>query len=415
MVRGVSPGVPMNSLKLLLEFANEPLAAFQRVAGRGHAEIQGLPVGRFRMHFVDDPHLAQRILLNRDFRHDPMVYEQLRPITGQSGMVQLTGAESKDLRQALRPLITTEGLQALETIVAEETEKMIQGWGGSSEISLTEAIYGLTWRVNYRYVCGDDRLAHSDELFEAFRVIGRICGARMRRLVPLSRWLPTREGRELRAAHGTAVRLLTAVMNTQRGDRISVLSLMPKGAFAFDQLTTLMWAGHETTACGIISSLHHLSENPGLQARAAGNRQFATRVFKEAIRLHPPAYMLVRKVTAKTEVEGVPFRRGDHVVISLYNMQRRADLFPDPERFDPGRFQDKANPLGYLPFGLGAKRCFGEPISYFEASKVLADLTARFEFAPGDKPLTFETDVTLVPRRDFEIRAVTRRAKGAIG
>lgn len=406
----------MKNLKLLLEFADAPLAAFARVAGQGHARVVGLPHGRFRFHFVDDPHLAQRILLAKEFRHDPMVYEQLRPITGDQGMVQLVGAESKDLRLALRPLLGAEGMQVLETLVDEEIDRMLRDWTAArSETSLTDAIYGLTWRINYRYICGDDRLAYSDELFDAFRVIGHLCGARMRRLVPTPRWLPTEENRRLTAAHARAVRLLNEVMASQSGDRVSVLSLLPKGSLALDQLTTLMWAGHETTACGIISSLRHLSEDPGLQERTAGNRKQATRVFKEAIRLHPPAYMLVRQVKTSTEINGARFAKGDHVIISLYNMQRRADLFPDPERFDPGRFDDKANPLGYLPFGLGGKRCFGEPISYFEASKILAELTSRFVFHPGDAPLTFDTDVTLVPRRDFALRFAPRPAREAFG
>lgn len=398
----------VSQLQILRDFGLSPLAAFGQVAGRGHALVRGLPLPRFRFHFIDDPHLAQRILLSKDFQHDPMVYEQLRPITGQQGMVQLTGQESKDLRATLRPLLVHEGMEVLESIVADELARLFAAWDRGGAQKVTEAIYQLTWRVNYRYLCGDDRLQYSDELFEAFRVIGRICGARMRRLQPLPRWIPTKENRELTKARETAERLLSEVMATQNGDRVSVLSLLPKGSLAFDQLTTLMWAGHETTACGIITSLHYLAADAALQSSIAGDRKLSTRVFKEAIRLHPPAYMLVRKVRESTEVNGVSFGRGDHVVISLFNMQRRPDLFPEPEKFDPGRFEGKANPLGYLPFGLGGKRCFGEPISYFEASKVLSELTSRYEFKPAGTPLTFATDVTLVPRADYALKVERR-------
>lgn len=54
---------------------------------------------------------------------------------------------------------------------------------------------------------------------------------------------------------------------------------------------------------------------------------------------------------------------GMPVYIPLYCLQRDPQYFPDPEKFNPDRFDprlDSVNEYTYMPFGLGPRICIGE-------------------------------------------------------
>lgn len=62
-------------------------------------------------------------------------------------------------------------------------------------------------------------------------------------------------------------------------------------------------------------------------------------VFKEALRLCPPAWALnKRNPVEDVELGGYRIRRGSGIFIMPYVMHHQERYFPDPFRFDPERF-----------------------------------------------------------------------------
>jgi cytochrome P450 len=132
---------------------------------------------------------------------------------------------------------------------------------------------------------------------------------------------------------------------------------------------------------------------------------FTMCVFKEALRLYPPAYLVGRVALTETRIGAHRVARGQVVFVSIYGIQRRPDLFPDPGAFHPERFLDGAErrwPKGaYLPFGGGPRICVGNHFALMEGQLVLGRLAQRFELAGAVEGMADpEPLVTLRPKQD---------------
>ena len=85
-------------------------------------------------------------------------------------------------------------------------------------------------------------------------------------------------------------------------------------------------------------------------------------MLKETLRLHPPLIILMRVTKDEFEVEGFPIHEGDLVAASPAISNRIADDFPNPDAFDPDRYEkprqeDLINRWTWIPFGAGRHRC----------------------------------------------------------
>ena len=131
----------------------------------------------------------------------------------------------------------------------------------------------------------------------------------------------------------------------------------------------------------------------------------------EALRLYPPVYVFARQAVTDTELGGVALRRHTIVLVPVFALHRRPDLWPDPERFDPDRFlpenEAKRPRLAWMPFGAGPRVCIGAFFALMEAQLVLATLLRKvhFELLRDDEPDAF---VTLRPKHGVRMRVHRR-------
>jgi cytochrome P450 len=176
----------------------------------------------------------------------------------------------------------------------------------------------------------------------------------------------------------------------------------------------LFVAGHETTATALSWTWYLLCKHPEwyqqvqqevdrvLQGRTPTYADLAhlpccLQVFKEAMRLYPPAYGLSRQALHDVEIDGYHILKNWFVLFAPYTLHRREEFFPEPERFDPERFtpeREKQLPrYAYLPFGAGPRICIGMHFAMMEGQLLLATLAQRVSFTlvPGQ---TIEPDPT---------------------
>jgi cytochrome P450 len=141
-------------------------------------------------------------------------------------------------------------------------------------------------------------------------------------------------------------------------------------------------------------------------------------VLSESMRLYPPAWAIGRRAHERLPLGGYELRPGDAAVMSQWVVHRDPELWPDPLRFDPLRFEaaPKAarHRFAYFPFGGGPRVCIGDGFAWLAGMLLLATLAQRwrFELVPGQRisPLP---RVTLRLRHGLRLVPRSRRRLGA--
>ncbi len=134
----------------------------------------------------------------------------------------------------------------------------------------------------------------------------------------------------------------------------------------------LMFGGIETTEGMILNAVSHALSGslPGGLAALAGDDGLVAAVVEESLRMEPAAAVVDRYATRDVEVAGAEIARGDLVRVSLAGANRDPAVFPDPDVFDPGR----PNARAQLAFARGPHVCVAMDLARLETRVALRTL-----------------------------------------
>ena len=183
-----------------------------------------------------------------------------------------------------------------------------------------------------------------------------------------------------------------------------------------DQLVTLLFLGHDTTASALSWAFYWLHARPEtlLQLRAelaalgpdadAGEiaaLPYLQAVCQETLRVNPIALISQPRVVREpVEIAGRTYAPGTILVPSIYMAHRREAVFPAAAEFQPQRFCDrKFSALEYFPFGGGSRTCIGSAFALYQMKLVLATAlaTRQFTLAPQRPIRPARRGITIVP------------------
>jgi cytochrome P450 len=105
------------------------------------------------------------------------------------------------------------------------------------------------------------------------------------------------------------------------------------------------------------------------------------------------------KETVKDDViDGYKIPKKTPIVIPIYNVHRDLEIWPEPLKYNPDRFIDsKYDPVTFIPFSYGQRKCIGARFSYVETIIILCRLLQKYEveFEEGT-PADFNPPVTVI-------------------
>ncbi len=134
-------------------------------------------------------------------------------------------------------------------------------------------------------------------------------------------------------------------------------------------ITFLFFAGFETVAHLISTTLFLMSTHPEQYALLVASPELAAQAAQEVSRYHSPVQTNSRIASHDLVLAGTPIPAGNVVVTMLGAANRDPAAFPDPDRFDIARGGPPA-----LAFGGGIHYCLGARLALLEATVVLESL-----------------------------------------
>jgi cytochrome P450 len=364
--------------------------------------------------FVNEPALIKEILVTQQHAFSKSLGTRVLRLLLGEGLLTSEDPLHRRMRRIVQPAFHRERIaeyaQTMERDAIEFAQRVVLDRPFDAHRAMTE----LTLRIATETLFGSDESESSAAVADALRLMMNEFPAMLTPLGALRQRLPLRNTRRFWRARSMLDAIIYGLIARRRrdgSDRNDALSLLLAAFDAEaapehdreggrsaqdeqvrDEIMTLFMAGHETTANLLTWTLYLLAQNSAVGRRAAaaareGDRPYLDRVLKEVLRLYPPAWIVGRETLRDVTLGGESFvPAGTTVFLVPLILHRRAEYFPDPERFDPDRWLDAdPPPFAYVPFGGGARRCIGEEFAMREAAIVLEAILRRhaFTLVPG--------------------------------
>ncbi|WP_193571778.1 cytochrome P450 [Haloarcula sp. JP-L23] len=193
-----------------------------------------------------------------------------------------------------------------------------------------------------------------------------------------------------------------------------------------DQLVTMVFAGHETTATALAFTWYLLATHPTIREEfhnelnavlngtppSLGDLEeleMTDRILTEALRLYPPVHTIPRQTTTDVEMNGFRLPEGHELHLSLIHIHRDEQFYDDPLEFRPSRwtdgFKESLPDFAYAPFGGGRRTCIGREFALLEAKIVLAMIGQQFQLDwEAERELTLEPRITIRTEKGIPMR-----------
>jgi sterol 14-demethylase len=404
----IAGGLPV--LGHAIEFNRNPVD-FLRRGRETHGEIFSFPLANKTVHVLTEPRGNGAFFRASDDQLSAReAYQFTVPMFGKGVAYDAPSEVMDEQLSFVIPALRDARMQTYAQAMEEEVEHYCAAWGDEGEIDLTKAMNELTVFNACRCLIGRDfrnqlstEFAHSYHDLEA--------GVNLVAFFKPDWPLPAMRRRD--RGRADIVRLLSGVLAERRRrpardedfvDTLIAARYSDGRPLTDDEvvglLLTLIFAGQHTSAVlaawtGILLLQHptvldrvHIEQvrlPPGQPLTVASLRALVMleRCIKEAERMYPPLVMLMRAILKDFHYEGHVLPAGDLAMVAPAVTHRLPHVFREPNRYDPDRFfpgreEDKRSQFSLIGFGGGKHRCIGIGFAYQQIKVIWTVLLRKF-------------------------------------
>lgn len=443
------PRVPSPPWWQLINWIVDPIG-FQDRYSRKYGDIFSMNLsGLGSFVVVGNPQAIQEVF-SQDPKFDSGRGNALgEPLVGRNSLMLMDGDRHRRERKLLMPPFHGERLQTYAQQICQITKQVASQLQVNQpfvvrttmqQISLEvilQVVFGLSEGERYQqlkplltaWLDMTDSPLRSSLLF--LRFLQRDWGA----------WSPWRQMQQRqRQVHD----LLQAEIEERRSEpqqsegRTDVLSLMMAArdeagqamtdAELRDELLTILFAGHETTATTLawafyqiyqhsavhetlLQELDHLGKDASPMDIA--QLPYLTAVCQETLRMYPVLPVLFPRIAkSPVQVAGRSFEAETVFMPTIYLVHYREELYPNAQQFEPKRFLERQYSISeYFPFGGGSRRCLGYALAQLEMKLVLATILSNYQLTLAEnRPVKLQRrGFTLAPTGGVRMHLIEER------
>jgi cytochrome P450 len=395
------------------------------------------------LYVVSDPEMLKEMLITHRTKYMKNIrYRHIQALVGQ-GLLLSEAAEWRRQRVITQPAFKPDTIDAQVGWMGEHTDRFLDRWRTHADRNATFDVEPefnrLAQLLSGRYLLGEPFNEIADEFCTVAAAVKKHWPQAPRNIV--SAFIPHSKKKLARfdaalAALDDCIRGFIVRHRRSNFENCGVLSRIVAGGRAEgpefddqslrDQIATMFFAGHETSATSLCWIHWALSRHPTIRqkmhdeiatvlqgriptAEELHKLTYTQQVIEESLRLHSPIHSISRVALVDNTVGGFHIPAGVTVCISMYAIHRQAHLWPDPEVFDPSRFEPEKvaarSRFAYLPFAAGHRNCIGAGQALVELKLVVARIAQRYllELAPHQKIET-APGTTMYPRYGMKMR-----------
>ncbi|MFB2980739.1 cytochrome P450 [Microseira sp. BLCC-F43] len=398
---------------------------------------------------ISDPQAIQQI-----FTADPKLFDSgsgnqiTEPLVGPNSLILLDGDRHMQQRKVLMPPFHGERMKAYGQAICEISQQVTNEWKigetfvarpAMQEISLQvilRTIFGLKEGERYQQI-RNILTAMLDSFNQPLSAIFLFFKSLQFDLGPWSPWgnfirkralldeLLYQEIRERRAqpeSWGEDILSLLLSARDQAGQPMTDVELR-------DELMTMLFAGHETTATALAWALYWIHYLPEVREKLLqelnyididnaepmeiARLPYLNAVCSETLRIYPIVFFaLPRILLDPMQLMDYNLPKGTMLSICIYLTHHRPDIYPEPNQFKPERFLERQfSPYEYLPFGGSNRRCLGAAFAMFEMKLALANILSccSLELAEKSPLIPVRRGITFAPKGGVHLTLKARK------
>ncbi len=427
--RGIIGNFPLGS--------QDPLGLYMQWA-RQYGDIFYYRVFFRHIYFINNPDFIEHVLVTNYqsfIKGEALQFN--RRIFG-NGLLTNEGDSWLQQRHLIQPAFHRDRIESYGDTMVAYTERMMAAWHDGEVRDIHMDMMRLALEIVAKVLFNVEITAVRDRIAGALNTFMEL-GSRGRMLLPpILRLLPTADNLRYRRAARHLDDIVYGLIHQRRSSGeiaddllYGLLQAQDKGGGAMsdeqlrDEVMTLLLAGHETTAVSLSWTWYLLGQYPEVEKKLWSELRgvlngrsprvhdlsrlpYTERVAKEAMRLYPPAWAIVRNSLKDCEIGGYRVPAGATLMMSQWVMHRDPRYYDQPERFNPDRWLDErakgAPKFAYFPFGGGPRTCIGASFATMEGVLVLAAIAQRYQIRVArDRPVEPLPTITLRPRYGIRV------------
>jgi cytochrome P450 len=352
------------------------------------------------------------------------------------------GEEHDRRRRLLQPAFSTRAVHAHVPLMVEEVGRALCGWRPGQCVDAYQDLRTVVRRIVVRALFGNHLQASADRLGELLQpmidFVNRLLTTQIKLNVPGTLWHRARRAKAQADAlvFDAITRARRAGDGGEPDDVLATLVAASEDGYGLsdaeirDQVVSLIAAGYDTTSGAAGWLVYELLRQPEVWATAADEAKrviahdvlrdehlsqlpYIDGVINEVLRLHPPGVISGRYVVEPIALAGYTIPAGRRVLYSPYVTHRLPELWRDPERFSPLRWDKtrpgyrESAPYSFVPFGGAYRRCIGFGLATIELKVICTELVRHTELALATTDIRPTSLVAMHPLNGVPVNVVS--------
>lgn len=371
-----------------------------------------------------NPDLIKLIFSAKPDSFTPFAVDTLSPLVGQESIFLLHGNKHKRERKLLMPPFHGDRMKSYGEIIQQTTVELASKINKNTEFCMQDLTTDISLEVILKAVFGlqtPQKVERFKTCIHQFVSKGHpalfFSKALQRDFAGIGPWSKFQQSKlqfdsliydeiSLRKqSNKTGHDILTMMMESryEDGERMSDRQLR-------DELVSLSFAGHETTAIALAWAFYHLFSSQDilnklklsikdLDPESIVKLPILKSICKEALRLYPVITDVIRVCQKPFKFGEFTLPAGTAVAAATCIVHHDHKIYSNPLEFKADRFLNHTfKPWEYFPFGGGNRRCIGAAFAEYEMALVLATIIYNFELTLIDQSIKpIRRNVTMGP------------------